>query len=79
MSKEAFDKIATGLMEALTLAKSGLIEEAITAQFGDRCPDYEPGCYCCEAWRELDRLRDGFTTQEYSEFTRLMGDERKGE
>lgn len=32
------------------------IEEALTEHFGERCPDYEPGCPCCDAWAELDAL-----------------------
>ena len=24
--------------------------------FGPRCPDFEPACYCCEAWDGHDQL-----------------------
>ena len=37
-----------------------LLEEAISEYFGERCPDFEPGCPCCRAWAEFDeteRLR----------------------
>ncbi|WP_430438969.1 hypothetical protein [Shinella sp.] len=34
-----------------------LIEEAIIAQFGERCPDFDPDCHCCRVWRALDDLR----------------------
>lgn len=33
------------------------IAEAITAQFGERCPDYAEGCPCCDAWKQYDNLR----------------------
>ena len=32
------------------------IEEAMEAQWGERCPDYEPECPCCEAWKEYDEM-----------------------
>lgn len=32
------------------------IAEAITEAFGDRCPDFEPGCHCCRSWAEFDAL-----------------------
>lgn len=32
------------------------ITEAITAHWGERCPDNEPGCPCCDAWAEFDAL-----------------------
>jgi hypothetical protein len=28
----------------------------ITEDFGERCPDYAPGCICCELWKDYDRL-----------------------
>jgi hypothetical protein len=34
-----------------------LIEEALTHHAGERCPDYEPDCYVCKAWRQFDQLR----------------------
>ena len=33
-----------------------LLAEAITEAFGERCPDFAEGCYCCEAWRLYDDL-----------------------
>ena len=33
-----------------------LIEEAVREYFGERCPDFIPGCLCCQAWAEYDRL-----------------------
>ena len=32
-----------------------LIEEAIREHWGERCPDFEPGCPCCRAWAEFDK------------------------
>lgn len=36
-----------------------LIAEAITAHYGERCPDFEPECWCCKAWASYDRLLAG--------------------
>lgn len=33
-----------------------LVEQAITAHWGERCDDYEQGCPVCDAWREYDNL-----------------------
>lgn len=33
-----------------------LIAEALTDFYGERCPDFHPGCYCCEAWAQYDAL-----------------------
>ena len=32
------------------------ITEAITAHWGERCPDFEPDCPCCKAWAQYDHL-----------------------
>lgn len=32
------------------------IGEAIKDYWGDRCPDSDPDCACCQAWAEFDRL-----------------------
>lgn len=52
-------KIVEGLQEAIDLVKGDidLIAEAITEAFGERCPDFEPSCYCCQAWAEYDALK----------------------
>jgi hypothetical protein len=34
-----------------------LVEDAITSAFGERCPEYAEGCFCCEAWKQYDELR----------------------
>lgn len=34
--------------------------EEITRNYGERCPDFEPGCPCCQMWAmhdEIERLR----------------------
>lgn len=33
-----------------------MIEEAITAHWGDPCPDYVEGCPICDAWAQFDTL-----------------------
>lgn len=38
--------------------KTSAIEQALTAHWGERCPDIEQGCPCCDAWAEYDALRN---------------------
>lgn len=33
-----------------------VLEVAVTEAFGKRCPDFDEGCPCCQAWEELDKL-----------------------
>ncbi len=33
-----------------------LVEEAMESYWGKKCPDFEKGCSCCEAWRKYDEL-----------------------
>lgn len=39
------------------------IEEAIAAQWGDRCPDFDAGCACCQTWAEYDRVTAALSTR----------------
>ena len=32
------------------------IEEALTEHWGEKCPDYEPGCPTCDAWHQFDAI-----------------------
>lgn len=36
--------------------KQNFVEEAISEHWGDRCPDIDADCACCQAWAEYDRL-----------------------
>lgn len=38
------------------ISETNYIAEAITEQWGERCPEYVKGCPCCEAWRQYDGL-----------------------
>jgi hypothetical protein len=38
--------------------EKNLVEEAVTEYFGERCPEYEPGCACCEGWKQYDTLKN---------------------
>ncbi len=31
-------------------------EPYLTEMWGERCPDFDPGCYCCMKWKLLDEL-----------------------
>jgi hypothetical protein len=35
---------------------TGLICEAITSAYCERCPEFVPDCWVCRAWAELDHL-----------------------
>ena len=30
--------------------------EAITEHWGERCSEYDPGCFCCRAWDQFDAV-----------------------
>ncbi|NNH67778.1 hypothetical protein [Rhizobium laguerreae] len=32
--------------------------EEITADWGERCPDFEPGCFCCQMWAMHDEITE---------------------
>ena len=34
------------------------LEEIIEKLYGKRCPDYEKGCACCQAWNVYDTIID---------------------
>lgn len=42
----------------MTETKTDFIAEAITAHWGERCPEKEPGCPCCDAWSQYDVLKN---------------------
>jgi len=49
---------------------SDKIVEAITEQWGERCPDFDADCACCQVWAEYDALadnRDGTRTETMTE------------
>ena len=48
-------------------ARFPLIAEAITEQWGDRCPDIAIGCPCCGAWAEFDELTACYQREKYKE------------
>jgi hypothetical protein len=33
-----------------------LVAEAVREHWGEKCPDYSVGCYCCEAWKQYESL-----------------------
>jgi hypothetical protein len=49
---------------------SDKIVEAITEQWGERCPDFDADCACCQVWAEYDARagnRDGTRTETMTE------------
>jgi len=44
------------MTEAVSAEAVDLIADAITEQYGERCPDYEPECWCCKVWKQYDAL-----------------------
>lgn len=45
-----------------------LLEEAISNYFGERCPEFEPGCPCCRALAEFDEIERLRAALRYFEF-----------
>lgn len=33
--------------------------DLIKRDFGERCPDFDPGCWCCRMWKAHDELAFG--------------------
>jgi hypothetical protein len=46
----------TGALDKEGLEASNLIAEAVEAQWGARCPEFDPDCHTCQAWKQLDDL-----------------------
>lgn len=42
-----------------------VFEKVIRENFGERCPDYEPTCMCCQAWHVFDALFDNVKIDPY--------------
>ena len=40
------------------MTKTDYIAEALTAHWGERCSDNQPGCPCCDAWAQYDAIRE---------------------
>lgn len=38
------------------MVERSLVAEAVAEHWGERCPDFEPGCPCCRAWAEFDQI-----------------------
>ena len=49
----------TALEAALDLT---MIEQTITEWFGERCKTFDPECFCCKAWAEVEAIRDRLRT-----------------
>lgn len=41
------------------------IAEAIVAHWGEKCPDYDPGCFACLAWKEYEDLKAKAANMDY--------------
>lgn len=69
MSSLDFHAFRRGVLDVLTLRQLRRLVSwnidylvswvYVTRVWGARCPDYEPGCICCEKWREHDELFGG--------------------
>ena len=46
------EEIVSGLREA-----AEKVTEAVEAHWGERCPDFDADCACCQAWAELDAFQ----------------------
>jgi hypothetical protein len=56
MKRKSIHQIADEVAERLAPALLAYTERAVIAEYGTRCPDHEPGCVICEAWRIFDKL-----------------------
>ena len=45
----------------------GMIDALIDAEFGPRCPDFEPECVTCQAWALRDKAARAITKDEGDE------------
>ena len=39
--------------------ETDMIEEAVREWWGERCPDFDFTCACCQAWLQFDKLVGG--------------------
>lgn len=46
------EEIVSGLREA-----AEKVTEAVEAHWGERCPNFDADCACCQAWAELDAFQ----------------------
>ena len=46
------EETVSGLREA-----AEKVTEAVEAHWGERCPDFDADCACCQAWAELDAFQ----------------------
>lgn len=35
---------------------AGFVRAVMIEEWGPRCPDVDPDCLCCEAWKKFDEL-----------------------
>jgi hypothetical protein len=49
---------------------AAVMENALMEHYGERCPEYQPGCLCCEKWRAFDRLFYEIPNEEVQEALR---------
>lgn len=43
-----------------TDSRTNAIAEAVEFYWGERCPDFEPNCPICAAWKQYDKLMEVF-------------------
>ena len=48
--------VTTPLEEIVSGLREKVIE-AVEAHWGERCPDFDADCACCQAWAELDAFQ----------------------
>ena len=34
------------------------LKESVTEYYGEKCDDYMRGCPCCDAWKELESIKN---------------------
>jgi hypothetical protein len=63
MSNKTMDEIVDDVMNDITDRNPSfmanvirIVEKQWLKEWGERCPEYEPECPCCVAWRKFDKL-----------------------
>jgi hypothetical protein len=54
-------------MEMMKTYSKNPIHEAVEFYWGERCPEHDPNCPTCKAWREYDIMTGKNVTDEEGE------------
>jgi hypothetical protein len=55
MVKTTFNNVVDTVVESLLPVLQARTLRLMNEEWGERCPDFEPSCSCCQAWAFYDR------------------------